>query len=118
MFNPPPMVDYILKDYVKQIGTLSVIIVAQEPSNIKVIEDLGGEVNLNGKNLWRIYYDNEDQLAKILQTLQDANFVFGDGLSGWPPAGVARMLREKGKFHGLIRGVLWEGPQKTILRVT
>lgn len=103
----------VATDYIKLIGDHSIQVIAHLVVNIKIIQDLGGASGPE-TNMWRIDYHSEDQLAKILQRLRDADLAFAGGSSGWPATAVAQMLRDRGKFHGVITGLFWEGPNKVI----
>lgn len=105
-----------MEDYVKQIGARSLQIVARAPTNAKVIRDLGGVASSASADTWRIDYDTEDQLAKVVQALRDANLAFEGGNAGWPPAAVAELLRDKGKIHGVIREASWSGPNQQLVQ--
>ena len=105
-----------MQDYVKQIGDRSVQVVARTPTNAKVIQNLGGVASPAGADTWRIDDDTEDQLAKVLQSLRDADVAFEGGSAGWPPAAVAEMLRDKGKVHGIIREASWLGPNQQVVQ--
>lgn len=102
-------------DYVKQIGERSVQVIAQTAASIGAVQGLGGSSGV-GAYEWRIDYDTEDELAKILQRLRDADLAFAGGTSGWPPAAVAALLREKGKFHGVIKEISWLGPGQEVVQ--
>lgn len=104
-----------MTDYVKQIGERSVQIIARAAASIGAIQAMGG-MSSSGADTWRIDYDTEEQLAKILQGLRDADVAFAGGSSGWPPAAVAELLREKGKFHGVIKEVSWLGPGQEVVQ--
>ena len=105
-----------MEDYVKDIGERSVLVIASKATNLDTIRDMGGTSSSSEKDAWRIEYDNEDQLASILQRLRDVGMAFLGGTAGWPPAGVADLLRDKGKMHGVIREVTWAGPGRQIVR--
>jgi hypothetical protein len=105
-----------MEDYVKQIEERSVQVVARTPSNTNAIGGIGGVADSKGADTWRIDYDTEDQLADLLQALQDAGLAFAGGSAGWPPAAVAEMLRDKGKLHGVIREATWSGPDQQTVR--
>lgn len=100
-----------MEDYVKDIGDRSVLIIARKETNLTAIGELGGASSVSETDAWRIEYDNEDQLATILQRLRDVGMAFLGGHAGWPPAGVADLLREKGKMHGVIREITWVDPE-------
>lgn len=102
-------------DYVRQIDAGSVAIIARTPSNIQTIAGMGGVADSASADTWRIDYGTEDQLASLLQALRDAGLAFAGG-PGWPPSAVAERLRDKGKFHGVIREATWLGPNQQIVR--
>jgi len=106
-----------MEDYVKQIEERSVQVVAKMPGNIASVESLGGTYS-GTADTWQIDYGSEDHLASVLQALRDAGFAFGGGNAGWPPAAVAKMLRDKSKFHGSIREALWLNPNHQIIQET
>src|SRR5450631_3049656 len=105
-----------MEDYVKQIEERSVQLVALTHGTIKVVQDLGGVSSSTSGDTWRIAYDTENQLATLLQALRDAGVPFSGGSAGWPPAAVAEMLRDKGKFHGVFREATWLGPNQQVIQ--
>ena len=105
----------LMEDYIKDIGERAVLVVAKEQANLEALRELGGTSTASEANGWRIAYDNEDQLAAILQRLRDIGMAFLGGNAGWPPAGVADLLREKGKMRGAIREIIWAGPDHQVV---
>ena len=103
-----------MEDYIDNISDRSLRIIAQAPNRIDAIQKLGGVPVITDKDTWRIDFDSENHLAKIIQTLRDAEFAFA-GWQGWPPASIAEWLRGKGKIHGDIRVMLWIGPGKVVI---
>lgn len=103
-------------DYVSQIEVGSIAIVARTPSNIRAIKGMGGMADSTTADTWRIDYDTEDQLATVLQFLRDTGLAFAGGSTGWPPSAVAAMLRDRGKFSGIVREAVWLGPNQQIVQ--
>lgn len=99
----------------KDIGERSVLIIAREEINKEAIKDCGGTSSSSETDAWRVEYDSEDQLASILQRLRDVGMAFLGGNTGWSPAGVADLLREKGKIHGIIRELTWANPARQVV---
>src|SRR3954463_4271251 len=98
-----------MTDHVKHIGDRSVHVIAESPANVQLLRELNG-APVAGEDTWRVDYDTEDQLAQILQRLRDADIAFAGGTAGWPPAAVAKHLRDKGKLHGAIKQITWCSP--------
>ena len=104
-----------MSDHVKRIGERSVYVTALSAPNVQAIRELDGIAGAEA-DTWRIDYDTEDQLARILQRLRDSDIAFAGGASGWPPAAVAELLREKGRLHGTIKEISWMGTGQEIVQ--
>lgn len=102
-------------DFVEHIGDCSIRVVALSLAAVQIVEGLGGTRGV-GVDAWRIDYDDEDQLALILQRLRDSDFAFSGGSSGWQPGEIAEYLREKGKLRGVINAIVYVGPGQATMQ--
>jgi hypothetical protein len=58
----------------------------------------------------RIYFRDDQELARLMSQLRDMGVGFGGAPHGWPPAEVFVVLRDRGLVAGTFEEVTFAGP--------
>ena len=59
--------------------------------------------------------ESKEALARALERLRDAGFLFVGGSSGWPPSAVFASLRDEGLVEGTINVVTWRAKNDPVV---
>ena len=59
-------------------------------------------------------YSSKQELARVLQYLQQLGLPFVDEPGGWPPAAVFQQYRDEGLVSGSIKTISWRDPNEPI----
>ncbi len=70
---------------------------------------LGGR-DLGREGQWAYAYGDEAELTRLFAALRDIGVPFQGGESGWPPAELFAVLREKGTLQGSFLEAVFGGP--------
>jgi len=82
-----------------------------------IVVGLGGRQDwVEGRPLWILDFDGDQQLASLSARLSSEGVLFAGGLAGWPPAAIFEDLRDKGLLQGSFKEVTWTGPGKWVVR--
>lgn len=103
-------------NYVKYIYENEVSVYCEDQDKIDLLRLLNAKKQLFSKNKWILKYDNKNDLTKILQILNDNNFMFLGGCSGWNPVDVFVSMREQNLVTGSVIEISWINKNQTITR--
>lgn len=75
-----------------------------------MLSHLGGERG-KGVKTWVYRCGSDHEIASLFATLRDLGVPFQGAASGWPPAEIFALLREKGLLRGPFQEALFGGPK-------
>lgn len=96
--------------YVLSIIDQDIKIKCQDKKCKQLLKNLGAKNELFNWNIFHLQYKSESDLANTLMILRDCGAAFASNISGWPPAGIIRYLKDKGLFKGDFKEIIWLKP--------
>ncbi|MCW5590230.1 MAG: hypothetical protein KIT27_11290 [Legionellales bacterium] len=92
-----------------------VLIYSIKSTHTSLLKKLGSKRKLFKRSQWILPYSTKLELAKYLNELRNANFLFSGG-GGWTPSAVFQDLRDHNYITGKIKEAVWIKPESKVIR--
>lgn len=104
-------------NYVKWIQGGDVTIFCEGLADIALLKNIGAKRKVFKRNIWVIKCDTEIDLARKLQTLNNSDFKFAGGSSGWNPVDIYILMRNKKLVTGDVSEIVWGRAGEVLTRI-
>lgn len=82
----------------------------------ELLKKMGASRGFFQRKIWHLQCRDEDDLAVKLQELNENNFMFAGGSSGWNPSDIYIHLRDKNMVAAKVTEIVWTSPDVIMTR--